>query len=98
MKTVEMADAIGSLSDYARKARKEPWVVTVNGKPVVALMPVAVGTDLENLAVTTHPKFQAIMARSHERYEAEGGRSTEEVRRRLVVRRRALRKTPRKAG
>ena len=45
-------------------------------------------TDLENLTVTTHPKFQAIMARSQARYEAEGGLSTEEVRRRLAERRR----------
>jgi prevent-host-death family protein len=96
MKTVEMADAVGSLSDYARKARREPYVVTVNGKPVVALMPVPVHTDLENLAVTTHPKFQAIMARSQARYEAEGGLSTEEVRERLAARRKAERK--RKAG
>jgi len=98
MKTVEMADAIGSLSDYARKARKEPWVVTIKGKPVVALMPVAVGTDLENLAVTTHPKFQAILKRSQARYQAEGGLSTEDVRLRLAARRKALRKAERKAG
>ena len=96
MKTIEMADAVDSLSDYARKARREPYVVTVKGKPVVALMPVPANTDMENLAVTTHPKFQAIMARSQARYEAEGGLSTEEMRKRLAARRKAERKT--KAG
>ena len=52
MKTEEMADAVGPLSDYARRARREPCVVTVNGKPIVALMPVFVSlnTDLENIA------------------------------------------------
>jgi prevent-host-death family protein len=91
VKTIEMKDATGSLSDYARKARKEPLVVTVKGKPVVALMPLAVGTDLENLAVSTHPKFQAIMARSKARLDAEGGLSTEDVRRSLAERRKAER-------
>lgn len=89
MKTVELAEATGSLSEYAQKARKEPMVVTVNGKPVVALMPVSPQTDLENLAVTTHPTFQAIMERSQARYEAEGGISTEKMRQRLATRRKA---------
>jgi prevent-host-death family protein len=92
VKTVEMADAVGPLSDYARKARREPCVVTVNGKPVVALMPVSLNTDLENIAVTMHPRFQAIMARSQARYEAEGGLSTDQVRQRLAARHKAPRK------
>jgi len=83
VKTVELAEATASLSDYAREAVKEPVVVTRKGKPVVALVPVGTHTDLENLKVTTDPKFLAIMERSQARYEAEGGLSTEEVRRRL---------------
>ncbi len=89
MKTVELADATGSFSLYAEAARKEPLVVTEKGKPVLALMPLSPSTDLENLAVTTHPAFQVIMDRSQARYEAEGGISTREMRRRLVTRRKA---------
>lgn len=89
MKTVELADATGSFSDYAEAARKEPLVVTEKGRPVLALMPLSPHTDLENLAVTTHPAFQAIVARSEARYKAEGGISTEEMRRRLAARRKA---------
>jgi len=48
--------------------------------------------DLENLAVTTHPTFQAIVQRADARYQAEGGLSTDQVRRRLVARRAARRK------
>ena len=93
MKTVELADATASLSEYARKVRGETLVVTVKGKPLAALMPVSPRTDLENLVVTTHPTFQAIMERSQARYEAEGGISTEEMRRRLAERRKAERKS-----
>jgi prevent-host-death family protein len=94
VKTVEMSEATASLSEYARKARKETVIVTHRGKPVAALMPVDVNTDLENLVVTTHPKFQAIMDRSEARYRAQGGLSTEQVRAQLAARR----KTRRKAG
>ncbi len=92
MKTVEMAEATASLSDYARKARKETLIVTRRGKPVAALMPVDARTDLENLVVTTHPTFRAIMERSEARYKAEGGLSTKQVRARLAARRKAGRK------
>jgi prevent-host-death family protein len=89
VKTVEMAEATASLSDYARKARKETLIVTRRGKPVAALMPVDSSTDLENLIVTTHPTFQAIMERSEVRYKTEGGLSTKQVRARLAARRQA---------
>ena len=92
MKTVEMADATASLCEYAREARKQTLVVTQKGKPILALMPLPPHTDLENLAVTTHPAFQAIMERSQARYRAEGGLSTEQVRRQLRTRRAARRK------
>jgi len=92
VKTVEVAEATASLSEYAREARKETLVLTQKGKPVLALMPLPPHTDLENLAVTTHPTFQGILERSEARYRAEGGLSTEEVRRRLVARRAARRK------
>ena len=83
MKTVELAEATASLSDYARGAAEEPVLVTQQGRPIAALVPVGAHTDLENLTVTTHPRFAAIMERSKARYQAEGGLSTEEVRRRL---------------
>lgn len=92
MKTVEMADATAPLLDYAREARKQALVVTQKGRPVLALVPLPPHTDLENLAVTMHPTFRKIMQRADERYQAEGGLSTAQVRRRLVARRAAKRK------
>ena len=97
MKRVELVDT-GLHSAYAKDARRETLVLTVKGKPVLALMPLSPDTDLENLTVTTHPKFQAIMRRSQARYEAEGGLSTEQVRRHLAARRTAQRPARRRAG
>jgi hypothetical protein len=42
--------------------------------PVLALVPLPPHTDLENVAVTTHATFQAIIRRAEKRYRAEGGR------------------------
>jgi antitoxin (DNA-binding transcriptional repressor) of toxin-antitoxin stability system len=87
-----MADATAPLADYAREARKHALVVTQRGRPVLALVPLPPGTDLENLVVTTHPTFRAIIQRADDRYRTEGGLSTAQVRRRLVARRAAKRK------
>ena len=92
MKTLEMAEAKAPLSEYAREATKEALVLTQKGTPILALIPLPPHTDLENLAVTTHPTFQAIIQRSEERYRAEGGVSTAQVRRQLARRRAARRK------
>lgn len=41
------------------------------------------GKDAENMLLSIHPVFNAILERSRERLEAEGGLSSEEVRKRL---------------
>ncbi len=92
MKTVEMSEATASLSEYAPRACKETVIVTQRGKPVAALMPVDASTDLENLVVTTHPTFQAIMERSEARHRTEGGLSTEQGGGGLAAQRKARRK------
>lgn len=65
---------------------------TVDDKPILALMPLPPDTDPENLVVTTHPRFQAVIERSEARYRAEAGVSTAEVRLRLAARRAARKK------
>lgn len=83
MKTIEMADATESLSQYARKARLEPLIVTLKGKPVAALTAIGSATDLENLTVSNDPGFKALIERSRRLYPAGTGLSTSEVRKRL---------------
>jgi prevent-host-death family protein len=84
MKTLEMADATASLAEYARGVRKEPVVVTRRGKPIAALMPIE-NADRETVTLATNAKFLALIERSRKRQEAEGGITSEEMRRRLGV-------------
>ncbi len=92
MKTIEISEAKESLSTYARKARREPLIVTVKGKPVAALYAIGSVTDLENLAVSNDPEFKALIERSRRLYPAGSGLSTNEVRRRLGLARRKARR------
>lgn len=87
MKTVELSGATGSLSEYARKARKEGLVLTRRGRPVAILVPVD-SADLESLSLSTNPDFLAIIERSRARCKPGSGISTDEMRRRLAERRR----------
>ncbi len=51
-------------------------------KPVAALVPVG-NADLETVTLSTSPSFLAVIERSRARQNAEGGISSEEMRRRL---------------
>jgi hypothetical protein len=86
MKTIDVADATGTLSEYAAKGLREAVVVTRRGKPLLAVTPIRSG-DWESIALASNPRFQAIIERS--RKSRKPGLSTEEVRRRLGLRRRA---------
>jgi hypothetical protein len=88
MKRIDVADATHTLSDYAKKGLKETLVVTRGGKPVLALTPIKKG-DWERIAIATNPKFLAIIERSRASHKPGTGISTEEMRRRLGLKRRA---------
>jgi prevent-host-death family protein len=85
MKTLEMAKATAPLAEYARDVSREPVILTVRGKPVAALVSVE-NADLETITLSTRPQFIALIERSRARQRAEGGISSEEMRRRLGVR------------
>ena len=84
MKTLEMNQATAPLADYARDVEKEPVIVTVRGRPVAALMPIE-NADRETVTLGTNPQFLALIERSRSRHTAEGGISSEEMRRRLKL-------------
>lgn len=82
MKTLEMAKATAPLVEYAQDVSKEPVILTVNGRPVAALVPIE-NADLETVTLSTHPRFLALIERSRTRQKAEGGISSTEMRSRL---------------
>ncbi|MEW6215214.1 MAG: type II toxin-antitoxin system prevent-host-death family antitoxin [Nitrospirota bacterium] len=82
MKTVEVAKATLPLADYTKKAKKEPVIITREGKPVAALVGIS-NADIETVSLSNNPKFLNLIERSRARQKSEGGISTEEMRRRL---------------
>lgn len=82
MKTLEIKKATAPLSEYARDARREPFVLTVGGRPVAALVPLK-NADIETATLSTDPRFIALIERSRSRQKKEGGISGAEMRRRL---------------
>jgi antitoxin (DNA-binding transcriptional repressor) of toxin-antitoxin stability system len=89
MKLLELDEAKGSLSDYARKHRRDAVVVTRKGKPMSALVPLDSRANLERLSLSTNPRFRAILERSRAEVRAGKVTSSDEVRRELGLKRRA---------
>jgi prevent-host-death family protein len=82
MKVVEKVDATATLAAYAEEVGTGPVVVTDQGKPVAVLVPIE-NADLETVALSTNRKFIELIERSRARVRAEGGISSEEMRRRF---------------
>lgn len=82
MKTLDVTQATAPLADYAQDAGREPVIVTMEGKPIAALVPIE-NADWETVRLSTHPQFLALIERSRVRQKAEGSISSTEMRRRL---------------
>ena len=82
MKTIDFDKATLPLSDYTKKVKKEPVIITKKGKPVAALVHIT-NADIETVSLSNSPKFIALIERSRVRQKAEGGISTKEMQRRL---------------
>jgi antitoxin (DNA-binding transcriptional repressor) of toxin-antitoxin stability system len=70
------------LADYAGEIDSGPLVLTNQGRPVAALVPIE-NADLETVALGTNRQFLELIERSRARVRAEGGVSSEEMRRRF---------------
>jgi antitoxin (DNA-binding transcriptional repressor) of toxin-antitoxin stability system len=81
-RTIELVDATRPLADYAEHAAEETLVITVNGQPIAAVVPLP-NTDLETIALSSNPDFLALIARSREQRHTEGGLSADTLRQRL---------------
>jgi PHD/YefM family antitoxin component YafN of YafNO toxin-antitoxin module len=89
MKIVEISEATAPLAEYARQVHEEPILLMEDGVPVAILHAL---DDLDEQefereieSLSNNPKFLEIIERSRARQRAEGGISSEEMRRRLGV-------------
>lgn len=82
MKLIESVEAVGTLAEYASNIQQGPVIVTQQGRPIAALVPIE-NTDLETVSLSTNPQFLDLIERSRKRVQAEGGISSDEMRRRF---------------
>jgi len=82
MKTLELQQATAPLAEYARDAKKEPVILTVDGKPFAAVVSLE-NVDIETTTLSSNPKFMSLIERSRARRKKEGGKSSAEVRHKL---------------
>jgi phosphoglycolate phosphatase-like HAD superfamily hydrolase/antitoxin (DNA-binding transcriptional repressor) of toxin-antitoxin stability system len=83
MKTLEVVDAVAPLAEYALDLKNESVILTVDGKPVAALMAID-NADLETAILSTNSQFMALIERARSRKRTEGGVSAQEMRRRTT--------------
>ena len=96
MKSVRLSEITGSLSDYAREGLREPVVVTRQGRPLVAVVPLTRFDDWESVSLSTNAKFMEIIERSRASAREHGTLSLAEVRKRLVPKRATSRRRKRR--
>ena len=82
MKIIEQTDATLTLAEYVAEIENGPVIVTSQGRPVAALVPIE-NADLETVTLSTNRQFIDLIERSRSRARSEGGVSSDEMRRRL---------------
>jgi antitoxin (DNA-binding transcriptional repressor) of toxin-antitoxin stability system len=79
MKVIDQANATATLAEYAAEIASGAVIVTSEGRPVAALVPIE-NADLETVSLSTNREFLELIERSRARVRAEGGISSEEMR------------------
>ena len=81
MRSIELSE-VAALTPLVMTGNQEPVILTQNGLTVAAVVP-GDEQDVESLLLSINPQFQAILERSQQRLDSEGGLSSDEVRKRL---------------
>ena len=85
MRALGIKQATAPLAEYVRTVGDGTVIVSEKGKPVAALVSLE-NADWETVRLSNHPKFLALIQRSRARQTKEGGISSNELRRRLGIR------------
>ena len=83
MKTIKLASASRSLAEYAKELDDQIVVVTDRNKPVAGVVPLK-NVDRESLALSSHPEFLEIIAKSRRQFAAGKTLSLEGMRRAVL--------------
>jgi antitoxin (DNA-binding transcriptional repressor) of toxin-antitoxin stability system len=83
MKTIKLSQASRPLAEYARELNEDITLLTENGKPVAAIVPLQ-GVDRESLALSAHPEFLDLIARSRADFSAGRTLSLDAMRKAVV--------------
>ena len=84
MKMLDLSQATKSLETYARQLNEEPLILTEDGSPIAALMPIG-EADMDTASLPDNPKFMAIIEHARAQRRSGLGMSTDEVRRALGI-------------
>lgn len=93
MKTIQLSKASRSLAEYARELKDEILVVKDPGGPVAAVVPLK-AVDRQSLALSAHPEFLDLIARSRAQFAAGQSLTLEEMKRAVLPRRKANKALP----
>jgi hypothetical protein len=100
MKTIQLSNASRPLAEYARELKDEILVVRDPRGPIAAVVPLR-AVDRESLALSSHPEFLELIARSRAQFAAGQTLTLEEMKRAVLPRRKAnqaLHRTRQKAA
>jgi len=81
MKSIELSE-VSALVPLVTPGSQEPVILTRDGRTVAAIVP-ANEEDVESLLLSISPQFQAILERSQQRLESDGGVPSTDVRKKL---------------
>lgn len=73
MNIASIAKVKARLSAYIKKSEEGPVIITRNGQPVAAIVPVLEDEDLERLVLTYTPKFRQLIEAADQRVKETGG-------------------------
>jgi antitoxin (DNA-binding transcriptional repressor) of toxin-antitoxin stability system len=91
MKTVDLAEAKKPLSDYASNLDDQPIILTVDDRPIAALVSLR-NVDRESLALSTSPVFLRLMQAAREEVERGDLFSLDQLKREMKADARGIKK------
>ena len=96
MKSINLASAHRPLADYAADLGDEILVLTKGRRAVAAIVPLR-KVDRESLALSQHPEFLKIIARSRAEFAAGRKLTLERMKRTVSSRRKSRKRTRRRS-